>query len=169
VGKESVPNPIRTPELERMVAVLQKRAEQMKVTLPKDVALYLAQNVRSSTRALEGALLRLIAHSSLTGTKITLTYAQRVLKYFIDRQAGIVTRNPVQKQPSQQFDTKEPRLRRQTPTAANLGFVFSLLKIRDGRKIEFEVNMRESERERLARRDAYERESERRAKKRKCG
>ena len=169
MGEESVPNPIQAPELERMVAVLRKRAEQAKVTLLKDVAFYLAQNIRSSTRALEGALLRLIAHSSLTGTKITLPYTQQVLKNFIDTQAGTVTINPLQRLPSQQFDTKEAQIRRQDPTAANLGFVFCLLKIRDGGNIEFEVNMRESERERLARRDAYERESERRAKKRKHG
>ena len=169
MGEERVPNPIQAPELERMVAVLQKRAEQAKVTLPKDVALYIAQNIRSSTRALEGALLPLIAHSSLTGTKITLTYTQQVLKNFIDTQASTVTINALQKLPSQQFDTKEAQIRRQDPTAANLGFVFCLLKVRDGEKIELEVNMRESERERLARRDAYERESERHAKKRKYG
>ena len=58
--------------------------------------------------------------------------------------------------------------------AADRSFVFCLLKTREGRKIsrvrqELEVNMREREREQLARRDAYERELERRAKKRKRG
>jgi len=38
VGEESVPNPIQAHELERMVAVLRKRAEQAKVTLPNEVA-----------------------------------------------------------------------------------------------------------------------------------
>ena len=87
MGEESVANPIQAPELERMVAVLRKRAEQAKVTLPKDVAFYLAKNIRSSTRALEGALLRLIAHASVTGTAITLTYTRQVLKHLIDAQA----------------------------------------------------------------------------------
>jgi len=169
VEEERVPNPIQAPELERMAGVLQKRAAQAKVTLPKDVAFYLAQNIRSSTRALEGALIHLIEQSSLTGTKITLTYTQQVLKNFTDRTACTVTINPLQILPSQQFDTKQAEIRRPDPTAVNLGFVFRLLKIRDRGRIEFEVNMRESERERLARRDAYERESERRAKKRKHG
>jgi chromosomal replication initiation ATPase DnaA len=40
--------------------------------LPKDVALYIAQNVRSNARALEGALIRLTTHSSMTGREITL-------------------------------------------------------------------------------------------------
>jgi len=57
---------------------------------------------------------------------------------------------------------------------ADRSFVFCLLKTREGRAIsrvrqEFEVNMRECEREQLARRDAYERELERRAKKQKRG
>ena len=166
---ESVPNPIPAPQLERMVAVLRKRAGQAKVTLPKEVAVYLAQNIRSSTRALESALLCLIDHSLLTGTKITLTSTQQVPKNFSDTQAGTVTRSPLQKLSSQQFNTREPQIRRHDLTATNLDFIFCLLKIRGGTKIEFEVNMRESEREQLARRDAYQRESERRAKTRKLG
>ena len=165
--EERVPNTIQAPELERMAAVLQKRAAQAKVMLPRDVAFYLAQNIRSSTRALEGALLRLINHSSLTGTEITLTYTQQVLKNFIETKAGTVTLNPPQKLPAQQFHPKEAQIRRQDPTETDLGFVLCLLKIRDRGKNVFEVNMRESERERMARRNAYERESELRAKKRK--
>jgi hypothetical protein len=172
--EESVPNLIQTPYLERMVAVLRKRAEQEKVTLPKDVAFYLAQNFRSSTRALEGALLTLVAHSSLTGTAITLAHTQRVLKNFIDAQVREATVDPLQKLLSQQFGTKPLKIKRQDPTAADSHFVFCLLKTWDGRKTrrvrhELEVNMRESERDRLARWDAYERELERRAKKRKQG
>jgi chromosomal replication initiator protein len=52
VAEESVPNLIQSPELERLAAILQKKAELAKVTLPKDVAFYLAQTFRSSTRAL---------------------------------------------------------------------------------------------------------------------
>ena len=42
-------------------------------------------------RELEGALIRLVAHSSLIGAEITLPYAQQVLKNFIDSQARKVT------------------------------------------------------------------------------
>ena len=173
MGEESVPNLIQTPDLEAIVAILRKRAEQMEVTLPTEVALYLAQNVRSNERELDLALIRLIAHSSVTGTAITPTYTQRVLKNFIDAQGHKVPVDPLQKLPSQQFGTKEPKVRFQDSIAADRQFVFCL-KIQDGRKIirvrhELEVNMRESERERLARGDAYARELERRAKKRKQG
>jgi len=78
---------IQPPDLETKVAILQKKAEQEKVTLPTDVALYVASNIRSNVRELEGALIRLVAHSSLIGAEITLPYAQQVIKHCIESQA----------------------------------------------------------------------------------
>jgi chromosomal replication initiator protein len=94
---------IQPPDLETKVAILQKKAEQEKVTLPTDVALYIASNIRSNVRELEGALIRLVAHSSLIGTSITLPYAQQVLKNFIDSQARKVTIEAIQKAVAEQF------------------------------------------------------------------
>ena len=94
---------IQPPDLETKVAILQKKAEQEKVTLPTDVALYIASNIRSNVRELEGALIRLVAHSSLIGTQITLPYTQQVLKNFIDSQARKVTIEAIQKAVAEQF------------------------------------------------------------------
>jgi len=94
---------IQPPDLETKVAILQKKAEQEKVTLPTDVALYIASNIRSNVRELEGALIRLIAHSSLIGAEITLPYTQQVLKNFIDSQARKVTIESIQKAVAEQF------------------------------------------------------------------
>src|ERR1700723_656721 len=94
---------IQPPDLETKVAILQKKAEQEKVTLPTDVALYVASNIRSNVRELEGALIRLVAHSSLLGAEITLPYAQQVLKNFIDSQARKVTIESIQKTVAEQF------------------------------------------------------------------
>jgi chromosomal replication initiation ATPase DnaA len=172
VREEIVPLLFPTADLETRVAILRRKAKQARVVLPKDVALYIAQNLRSNAHAQEHALLRLMAHSSMTGTEITLTYTQGVLKNFIDAQARTVAVDSLPQLLSQQFGAKEAETRRQGSTATNHDFIFFLLKARDGRKTsrvrhELEVHMRESERERLARRDAYERELECRAKKRK--
>src|ERR1700731_388651 len=97
---------IQPPDLETKVAILQKKAEQEHVTLPTDVALYVASNIRSNVRELEGALIRLIAHSSLIGAEISLPYTQQVLKNFIDSQARKVTIEAIQKAVAEQFGLK---------------------------------------------------------------
>jgi chromosomal replication initiator protein len=94
---------IQPPDLETKVAILRKKAEQEKVVLTTDVALYVAQNVQSNVRELEGALIRLVAHSSLIGVEITLPYAQQVLKNFIDSQARKITIESIQKIVAEQF------------------------------------------------------------------
>jgi chromosomal replication initiator protein len=94
---------IQPPDLETKVAILQKKAEQERVTLPTDVALFIASNIRSNVRELEGALIRLVAHSSLIGAEITLSYTQQVLKNFIDSQARKVTIESIQKSVAEQF------------------------------------------------------------------
>ncbi|MBI3476529.1 MAG: chromosomal replication initiator protein DnaA [Acidobacteria bacterium] len=94
---------IQPPDLETKVAILQKKAEQEKVTLPTEVALFIASNIRSNVRELEGALIRLVAHSSLIGAEITLPYTQQVLKNFIDSQARRVTIESIQKAVAEQF------------------------------------------------------------------
>jgi len=71
---------IQPPDLETKIAILRKKAEQQKMPLPDNVALYIASKVKSNIRELEGALIRLIAFSSLTGSEITLPMAQETLR-----------------------------------------------------------------------------------------
>ena len=94
---------IQPPDLETKVAILQKKAESEKVTLATDLALYIASNVRTNVRELEGALIRLIAYCSLTGAEINLVTAQQVLKNFIDSQARRITIDSIQKAVAEQF------------------------------------------------------------------
>src|SRR5258707_186444 len=75
---------IQPPDLETKVAILQKKSEQERVTLPTDVALFIASNIRSNVRELEGALIRLVAWCSLTAVEISVQTAQQVLKNLIE-------------------------------------------------------------------------------------
>jgi chromosomal replication initiator protein len=97
---------IQPPDLETKVAILQKKAESDQVTLPTDVALFIASSIRSNVRELEGALIRLTAYSSLTGVEINLQTAQDVLKNVIDSQVRKVTIESIQKAVCEQFGLK---------------------------------------------------------------
>jgi chromosomal replication initiator protein len=94
---------IQPPDLETKVAILQKKAEADRVALPNDVALYIASNIRSNVRELEGALIRLLAYSSLTGVTVNLPTTQQVLKNIIDAQSRKVTIETIQKAVAEQF------------------------------------------------------------------
>jgi len=94
---------IQPPDLETKIAILQKKAESEHITLPDDVSQFIASNIRSNVRELEGALIRLIAYGSLTGATINLATAQQVLKNIIDQQSRKVTIEAIQKTVSEQF------------------------------------------------------------------
>jgi chromosomal replication initiator protein len=102
---------IQPPDLETKVAILQKKAESERVTLPTDVAMFVASNVRTNVRELEGALIRLIAWSSLHGVEITLATAQQCLKQFIDTQTRKITIEAIQKATAEQFGMKISELK----------------------------------------------------------
>lgn len=82
---------IEPPELEVRIAILRKKAAVEAVTLPDDVALYIASAVKSNVRELEGALIRLAAYASLSKRKIDLEFAQETLGGSITRPREIIT------------------------------------------------------------------------------
>src|SRR5882762_8845756 len=109
---------IQPPDLETKVAILQKKAESERVTLTTDLALYIASNVRTNVRELEGALIRLIAYCSLTGAEVTLTTAQQVLKNFIDSQARKITIDAIQKAVAEQFGLRVAEIKAKSNSRA---------------------------------------------------
>ena len=102
---------IQPPDLETKVAILQKKAESEQVMLPTDVALFIASNIRSNVRELEGALIRLTAYSSLTGGEVNLQTAQDVLKNLIDSQVRKVTIESIQKAVCEQFGLRQAEIK----------------------------------------------------------
>ncbi|HEX4284011.1 MAG TPA: chromosomal replication initiator protein DnaA [Terracidiphilus sp.] len=97
---------IQPPDLETKVAILQKKAETEQVVLPTDVALFIASNVRTNVRELEGALVRLIAWCQLNRMEITLATTQQCLKQFIDMQVRKITIEAIQRAVAEQFGMK---------------------------------------------------------------
>jgi chromosomal replication initiator protein len=94
---------IQPPDLETKVAILQKKAESEQVILPTDVALFIASNVRTNVRELEGALVRLIAWCQVNHIEITLASAQQCLKQFIDMQVRKITLESIQRVVAEHF------------------------------------------------------------------
>ena len=71
---------IQPPDMETRVAILQKKAEAERIDLPHDVALFLAANIDSNVRELEGSLTRLGAFASLNKSEISVDFARQVLQ-----------------------------------------------------------------------------------------
>lgn len=94
---------VQPPDLETKVAILQRKSQAEGTHLPIDVALFIAGNVRSNVRELEGALTRLIAWCSIQGVEATLPTAQHCLKQFIDTQVRKITIEAIQRAVADQF------------------------------------------------------------------
>jgi chromosomal replication initiator protein len=72
---------IQPPDLETKMAILDKKAEAEGIELPEDVRIFIARNTKSNVRELEGALVKLVAYSSVTGHRISINMAQQILKH----------------------------------------------------------------------------------------
>ncbi len=70
---------IQTPDLETKIAILKKKSDLHRISLPYDVAEFIASRVVSNIRELEGALIRIGAFASLTNQQICLDMARKVL------------------------------------------------------------------------------------------
>jgi chromosomal replication initiator protein len=75
---------IQPPEIETKIAIIEKKMQENKITLPVNVAHYIASHVESNIRELEGFLVRICAYSSLTGKEIDLDLVKEVLKKLVN-------------------------------------------------------------------------------------
>ncbi|HCX62609.1 MAG TPA: chromosomal replication initiator protein DnaA, partial [Clostridiales bacterium] len=81
---------IQPPDYETRIAILRKKAEAENYNVPDDVISYIAQNIQSNIRKLEGALIRIYAYASLTNKKeVNLELAQEALKHLISNNKKI--------------------------------------------------------------------------------
>lgn len=98
---------IQPPGLEMRVAILKKKQEDQIVKLSDEILYFIASKITSNVRRLEGALIRLTALTSMTGAKIDLSVAERILHPIIIQEAAAkVTIDMVQKKVAEHFDLR---------------------------------------------------------------
>jgi chromosomal replication initiator protein len=111
---------IQPPEVETKVAIIRKKADADRLNLPDDVSYYVATRIKSNVRDLEGCLIRLGAHASLTGSPVTLEVAKDILRDFIQDDERPLTVETIMKTVSEYYGIRvnDMRARRRTKDIA---------------------------------------------------
>src|SRR6058998_670600 len=108
---------IQPPDLETRIAILRKKAEIDRMSVPDEVAEFIAQRIQSNIRELEGALVRVVAYASLTRAPITVDLAAEILKALLPASAGRpITIQLIQRATAEHFGLRveEMRAKRRT-------------------------------------------------------
>lgn len=79
---------IQIPDFETRMAILKKKADVENLNVENEVMVYIATKIKSNIRELEGALIRIVAYSSLTNREITVDLASEALKDIISKKQG---------------------------------------------------------------------------------
>jgi len=113
---------IQAPELETRIAILRDKADAENLFVPDDVLLFLATHIRANIRELEGSLIRVVAHASLTGVPLTVDSAKEVLRDVMAREeaAAPVSIEKVQEVVARHFhlDLHDMKSKRRTDAIA---------------------------------------------------
>ncbi len=102
---------VQPPDLETKMAILDKKAEAEGAELPEEVRIFIATKTKSNVRELEGALVKLIAYSSVTGAPISLQMAQQVLKHLSYGQEKRVSIEAIVKTVAERFNLQPSQLK----------------------------------------------------------
>ena len=108
---------IQPPDLETRIAILRKKAELDGLSVPDEVAEFIAQRIQSNIRELEGALVRVVAYAGLTRAPMTVELAAEILKELLPASASRpVTIQMIQKAAAEHFGLRveEMRAKRRT-------------------------------------------------------
>ena len=121
---------LQVPDLETRIAILQKKMYQDGIELPKEVIEYLAYSISTNIRELEGALISLIAQSSLNKKSITLELAKQMIDKFVKNTAREVSIEYIQKVVCDYFDLpielmKSKTRKREVVQARQIAMYFS--------------------------------------------
>ena len=105
---------VQPPDLETKMAILDKKSEVEGVKLPEEVRIFIATKTKSNVRELEGALVKLIAYSSVTGAPITQSMAQQVLKHLTHSQERRITIESIIRVVAERFSLQPQQLKQKT-------------------------------------------------------
>lgn len=95
---------VEPPEIDTRVQILQRKAASFGMILPKECALFIAQNVVSNVRRLEGALNQVFANANLTGAPVTLEMVQYALKDIVAMRVQAVNMDNIRKVVAEYYD-----------------------------------------------------------------
>jgi len=111
---------VQPPDIETRLAILKKKVSREGTEVPDEVLQFIATKIKSNIRELEGALLRVIAYSSLTGAKINLITAQEILKESLIEEGRKITIDMIQKKTAEYFDLSisDMRVKKRSKTIA---------------------------------------------------
>jgi chromosomal replication initiator protein len=102
---------VQAPDLETKMAILDKKAELEGIQLREDVRIFIATKTKSNVRELEGALIKLIAYSSVTQAPVTLDMAKQVLRNLSGASDKRITIEAVVKSVAEKFQIQPSHLK----------------------------------------------------------
>jgi chromosomal replication initiator protein len=105
---------IQPPDLETRIAILRKKSEDDGISIPEDVIEYIAANVTSNIRELEGSLISILAKASLSNREITVELAKEVIKSLAVSRRSTITVEDIQRAVAEVFDVSEEQMRGKT-------------------------------------------------------
>ncbi len=97
---------VHSTTYELRLGILQSKAELMKVNIPLNVMEFLAAKITSNVRELEGALNKVVAHSTLIGKNITLDSTQEILRDLLRSNEKLVTIDEIQKKVAERYNIR---------------------------------------------------------------
>ncbi len=105
---------LQVPELETRMAILKRKASDDGIDLPQDVIDFIAHNIKSNIRELEGALVRLMTHATLLNDEINTAMAKTALKDLIHHRPANLSIDHIQQIVCEYFDMNQDLLREKT-------------------------------------------------------
>jgi chromosomal replication initiator protein len=105
---------VQPPGLETRIAILQRKAEDDGIDLDQDVIEFIAHNIKSNIRELEGALIRLLAHATLHQRELDLDLAKEVLRDLVHDEQASLTIEEIQRIVCEYTNIEEDRVRGKT-------------------------------------------------------